>query len=67
MLAGEGDGESCRAVVRTGGLLGLGGPPGARGLSREYVLRIPSVSLKVTNWGGVSESPYKKVAPVSVP
>ena len=35
------------------------------GLSREYVIRIPSVSLKATKWGGVSESPYKKGGPVS--
>ena len=37
-------------------------------LSRERVLRIPSVSFKATNWDGVSESPYKKVnfGPVSV-
>ena len=38
----------------------------ARGLSRECVLRIPSVSLKATHWGGVSESAYKKVGPVLV-
>ena len=24
------------------------------------------MSLKATNWGGMSESPYKKVGPVSV-
>ena len=39
---------------------------GPGGLSRKYVLRIPSLSKKATNWGGVSESPYKKVGPVSV-
>ena len=33
---------------------------GPGGLSRECVLRIPSVSLKATNWGDVSESPYKE-------
>ena len=33
------------------------------GLSQEYVLRIPSVSSKATNWGGLSESPYKRVVP----
>ena len=38
----------------------------AGGLSREYVLRIPSVSKKATKWGGVSESLYKKGGPVSV-
>ena len=38
----------------------------AGGLSREYVLRIPSVSQKATNWGGVSESSYKKDGHVSV-
>ena len=31
-------------------------------LSREYA---PSVSQKATNWGGVSESPYKKGGTVS--
>ena len=40
-------------------------PVRARGLSRECVLRIPSVSKKATNWGDVSESPYKKAGPVS--
>ena len=38
----------------------------AGGLSREYVLRIPSVSLKATKWDGLSESPYQKRGPVSV-
>ena len=38
----------------------------AWGLSREYILCIPSVSKKATKWGGVSESPYKKCGPVSV-
>ena len=38
----------------------------AGGLSREYVLRIPSVSKKATKWGGVSKSPFKKGGPVSV-
>ena len=41
-------------------------PVRARGLSRQCVLRIHSVSKKATNWGGVSESPYKKGGPVSV-
>ena len=45
----------------------LDSPPlGPGRLSRECVLRIPSVSLEATNLGGVSESPYKKVGPVSV-
>ena len=39
---------------------------GGGGLSREYVLRIPNVSYKATNLGGVSESPYKKCGLVSV-
>ena len=30
-------------------------PVGTRGLRRECVLRIPSVSLKATKWGGFSE------------
>ena len=38
----------------------------AGGLSREYVLRIPSVSKKATKWGDVLESPYKRGGPVSV-
>ena len=38
----------------------------AGGLSREYVLRIPSVSLKATKWGIVSESPYIKGGTVSM-
>ena len=41
----------------------------AGGLSREYGLRITSVSQKATKWGGGgggSESPYKKGGPVSV-
>ena len=36
------------------------------GVLRECVIRIPSVSWKATNWGGVSESPYKKIGPKSV-
>ena len=42
------------------------GDAGAGGPSRVYVLRIPSVSLKATKLGGLSESPYKKGGPVSV-
>ena len=38
-------------------------PVMARGLSRECVLRIPSVSSKGNNWSRVSESPNKKVGP----
>ena len=41
-------------------------PWGPGGLSRECFFRIPSVSLKATNWGDVLESPYKKGGPVSV-
>ena len=32
-------------------------------LSREFVLRIPSMIVKGDYWGGVSESPYKKGGP----
>ena len=41
-------------------------PREGRGLSRECVLRISSVSLNATYWGGMSESTYEKVGPVLV-
>ena len=42
-------------------------PVRARGVKSRMCTSVsPAWSQKATKWGGVSESPYKKVGPVSV-